>query len=175
MEIEHARRLDPLSLIIAADRGVMLYYSRQYDRSLDQFRTVLEMDPKFSRAQMIYAIYVQKGMFEQARSVNTHIPIDSPWHWVNSAYIEASSGRRAEAARAVLKLRELDEKREVDAATFAMACAITGRTDESLAWLEKAFAQHSNVMVALRVDPLFDSLRDNSRFQNLLRKVGLVP
>ena len=173
-EIERARRLDPLSLIIAADRGVMLYYSRQYNRSLEQFRAVLEMDPHFSRAQMVFAVYVQEGMFEQARSVNTQIPLDSPWHWVNSACIEARSGRHTEAERALRKLRDLDEKHGVDAATFALAYAVMGRTDESLASLEKAFAQHSNVMVALRVDPVFDSLRGDSRFQDLLRKVGLA-
>jgi TolB-like protein/DNA-binding winged helix-turn-helix (wHTH) protein/Tfp pilus assembly protein PilF len=173
VEIERAQQLDPLSLIIAADRGVMLYYSRQYDRSLEQFRAVLEMDPNFSRARMVFAVYVQKGMFEEARSVNTQVPLDSPWHWVNSAYIEARSGRHAEAERALRKLRELNEKQGVDAATFALAYAIMGRTDESLAALEKAFAQHSNVMVALRVDPVFDSLRGEARFEDLVGRVGL--
>src|SRR5947209_16530218 len=65
LEIERARQLDPLSLIIGADRGVMLYYSRQYDRSLEQFRAVLEMDPTFSRARMVFAVYVQKGRFDE--------------------------------------------------------------------------------------------------------------
>jgi TolB-like protein/DNA-binding winged helix-turn-helix (wHTH) protein len=173
VEIERARQLDPLSLIIAADRGVMLYYSRQYDRSLEQFRAVLEMDPNFSRAQMIFGVYVQKRMFEEARSVNTHLPLDSPWHWVNSVYLETRSGRHAEAERALRKLHELDEKQAVDAAALGLAYASMGRRDEAIAWLEKAFAQHSNVMAVLQVDPEFDPMRGDSRFQNLVRKVGL--
>src|SRR3989475_11270086 len=56
-ESERARRLDPLSLIIASDNGAILYYSRQYDRAIQQFRAVREMDPNFSRAGMIRHVY----------------------------------------------------------------------------------------------------------------------
>jgi TolB-like protein/DNA-binding winged helix-turn-helix (wHTH) protein/lipoprotein NlpI len=174
LEIERARQLDPLSLIIGADRGAMLYYSRQYDRSLEQFRAVLEMDPTFSRARMVFAVYVQKGMFDEARSVNTQLTLDSPWYWANSAYIEARARRHAAAEHAVRRLHELDERQAVDAGAFGLAYASTGRRDESIAWLQKALAQHSNVILALQVDPLFDSMRADSRFQDLVRKVGLA-
>ena len=54
-ESERARELDPLSLIIAADRGVILFYARQYDASIAQFRAVKEMEPGFTRAGMVVA------------------------------------------------------------------------------------------------------------------------
>jgi TolB-like protein/DNA-binding winged helix-turn-helix (wHTH) protein len=60
-ESERARQLDPLSLIIAADHGAILYFSRQYDRAIQQFRTVLEMEPDFPRARLIVFADVQKG------------------------------------------------------------------------------------------------------------------
>ena len=60
-ESERARQLDPLSLIIAADNGATLYYSRQYDRAIAQFTAVRELDPNFPRARMILYAYVQKG------------------------------------------------------------------------------------------------------------------
>jgi tetratricopeptide (TPR) repeat protein len=59
-ESERARQLDPLSLIIAADNGAILYFSRQYDRAIEKFRSVLEMDPKFPRAHLIRVAYLQK-------------------------------------------------------------------------------------------------------------------
>lgn len=65
-ESEKARLLDPLSLIVAADRGAILYYSRQYDPAIRQFRSVLDLDPSFSKATMIMYAYVEKGMFQQA-------------------------------------------------------------------------------------------------------------
>ena len=65
-ESERAHELDPLSLIIAADNGVLLYYARQYDRAIAQFRSVLDMDPHFSRAEMVIFAYVEKGMFAEA-------------------------------------------------------------------------------------------------------------
>jgi TolB-like protein/DNA-binding winged helix-turn-helix (wHTH) protein/Flp pilus assembly protein TadD len=60
-ESERARQLDPLSLIIAADNGATLYYSRQYDLAIAKFRAVRELDPNFPRTGVIRAAYVQKG------------------------------------------------------------------------------------------------------------------
>ena len=65
-EIENARQLDPLSLIIATDYGAIFYFSRQYDRAIEQFRAVLEMEPDFPRAHMLVWAYVQKGLFADA-------------------------------------------------------------------------------------------------------------
>ena len=67
-ESERARQLDPLSLIIAADNGAILYFARQYDRAIERFRSVLEMDPGFARAHLVVAAYVQKGQFKDALS-----------------------------------------------------------------------------------------------------------
>jgi TolB-like protein len=65
-ESERARQLDPLSVIIAADHGAILYFSRQYDRAIEQFHAVLTMAPTFGRAHMICYAYVEKGMFREA-------------------------------------------------------------------------------------------------------------
>src|SRR5262249_23674025 len=65
-ESERARQLDPLSLIIAADNAAILYFSRQYDRSIEKFRAVLDMEPDFPRAHMVIFAYVGKGKFTDA-------------------------------------------------------------------------------------------------------------
>jgi TolB-like protein/DNA-binding winged helix-turn-helix (wHTH) protein/Tfp pilus assembly protein PilF len=61
-ESERARQLDPLSMIIAADNGVILYSSRQYDRAIEKFRSVLAMEPNFSRTGMVINAYVEIGI-----------------------------------------------------------------------------------------------------------------
>ncbi len=58
-QIENGRQLDPLSLIIATDYGAILYFSRQYDRAIEHFRGVLEMEPDFPRAHMLVWAYAQ--------------------------------------------------------------------------------------------------------------------
>ena len=65
-ESEIARELDPLSLIVSADRGAILYYSRQYDRAITQFRSVREMDPSFPRTALIERAYERNGQLSEA-------------------------------------------------------------------------------------------------------------
>ena len=70
-ESERARQLDPMSLIIATDRGTILFYARKYDRAIDQFRAVLDMDPAFDNARGLVAVtYVQQGKFAEALKEN---------------------------------------------------------------------------------------------------------
>jgi Tfp pilus assembly protein PilF len=87
-EIERARLLDPLSLIIASDEGAIYYYSRQYDRAIAEFRSVLYMDPTFQRARLIIFPYVEageaaKGLAEIQRWPK---PDDDPWKLMLKTY-----------------------------------------------------------------------------------------
>ncbi|HYL10677.1 MAG TPA: winged helix-turn-helix domain-containing protein [Candidatus Acidoferrales bacterium] len=176
-ESERARQLDPLSLIIATDNGAILYYSRQYDRAIGKFSTVLDMDPNFPRAGLILEAYIQKGMFVEAGTFyEKHKPsdVDAPWYWSSLAYLNGRSGRSAQARRALETLLQLNRRRQVDAKLLIAAYIGVGNKDQALAWLEKAYAQHSNAIPALKVDPMYDPLRSDPRFQDLLRRVGLA-
>jgi TolB-like protein/DNA-binding winged helix-turn-helix (wHTH) protein len=174
-ESERARQLDPLSLIIAADNGAILYYSRQYDRAIAQFNAVRELDSGFPRAAIIFAPYVQKGMFAEAEAdIEQHMPGDNPWHWSSLAYAYGRAGNRARAEYALDKLLDLNQRQLVDPIVIVIAYSGIGNNDQAIAWLEKAFAQHSNGLTGLKVDPIYDPLRDDPRFQNLLRRVGLI-
>jgi TolB-like protein/DNA-binding winged helix-turn-helix (wHTH) protein/Tfp pilus assembly protein PilF len=176
-ESERARRLDPLSLIIAADNGVILYYARQYDRALAQFRAVREMDPHFSRAGMIREVYSQKGMFAEI------LAEDDQWqrtvgdaHWIlaERACVYGRSGQQAQARLALEKLKALNREHPIEPALFVEAYIGMDNKDQAFIWLERAFEQHSNCMTTLKVDPLYDPLRSDPRFQDLLRRVGLA-
>ena len=174
-ESERARQLDPLSLIIASDNGAILYFSRQYDRAIEKWRSVLEMDPEFSRAHLIRAAYLEKGMFAEALAdTNQDGPmVNSPWYWAYLTEIYGRSGRRAEAYHALDELLGLNRRRSIDAQVIAAAYARLGDKNQALAWLEKAYTQHSTELTSLKVSPVYDFLRSDPRFQDLLRRVGL--
>jgi len=175
-ESERARQLDPLSLIIAADNGAILYYSRQYDRAIAQFRAVREMDPYFSRTGMIRWAYEQKGSFAEALAdieKNRRANDDAPWAWSELAYIYGKSGQQAQAQRALERLLELNQRQQVDPAAILWAYLGMGNNDQAFAYLEKAYLQHSNALTSLKVDPRFDPLRGDPHFQNFLHRVGL--
>jgi TolB-like protein/DNA-binding winged helix-turn-helix (wHTH) protein/Tfp pilus assembly protein PilF len=174
-ESERARQLDPLSLIIAADNGAILYYSRQYDRAIAQFKAVRELDPYFPRSGLITDAYIQKGMFAEALAeTQKHFLDESAWHYSNEAFIAGRAGRQQEADAALRKLLELNRRQPMDPIVIVQAYLGTRDKDQTIAWLEKAYAQHSNGLTALKVDPAYDPLRSDPRFQNLLARLGLA-
>jgi len=174
-EIERARQLDPLSLIIATDTGAILYFSLQYDRAIKQFRAVLDMEPNFPRAHLLVFAYVQKGLFADALAdIEKWRRIDdAPGILAIEAYAHGRSGQRVEARRALEKLQQLNRRRQMDPAAIVLAYVAMDKKDEAFVWLQKACSEHSNALTALKVDPIYDPLRSDPRFQELLRRVGL--
>jgi len=177
-ESEHARHLDPLSVIIAADRGAILYFARQYDRAIEQFRAVLDMEPNFSRAHLVLFAYLENGRFADALA---HIEAwrradnqPSPWPWAMEVCVYSRSGQPAKARQALVKLERWNRQSSLDAAPlFAAAYTCMNNNDEALARLQKAYEEHSSALTSLKVDPIYDPLRGDPRFQDLLRRVGL--
>ena len=174
-ESERARQLDPLSLIIAADNGAILYYSRQYDRAIEKWNAVLAMDPAFSRAHLVRNAYVEKGRFADAMAdVEDYHPVDdTPWRWSELAYIYGRSGHRVQALGALRKLEQINRRQPMDSAAILWAHIGMGDKDQAFVWLEKAYTEHSNTLMTLKVEPGYDSLRSDPRFADLLHRVGL--
>jgi TolB-like protein/DNA-binding winged helix-turn-helix (wHTH) protein/Flp pilus assembly protein TadD len=174
-ESELARQLDPLSLIIAADNGAILYFSRQYDRAIDKLRSVNAINPNLSRAHLLVATYANAGRFDQALADEERWRplVQVPVHWATLAYIYGRAGRMADAQRAIRELLQVSRREPVQARVFIWAYAGVEDTAETLAWLEKASAERSGEMVTLKVNPIYDFLHGDSRFQHLLLRVGL--
>jgi Tfp pilus assembly protein PilF len=174
-ESERARQLDPLSLIIAADNGAILFFSREYDRAMKKWRLVLEMDPDFPRAHLIRAAYMEKGMFAEAladtETTRVWTPVPGYWSWLG--YIYGRSGQTAKAHHALDELLRSNATHSGDQILVAWVYLGLGDKDQSLAWLEKAYTQHSTELISLKVNPGYDLLRSDPRFQNLLSRVGL--
>lgn len=175
-ESERARRLDPLSLIIAADNGAILYFARQYDRAIEKWQSILQIEPDFQRAHFIVSAYVEKGMFAEALAdMERQRPrLSPPVYWSSIAYISGRAGRAPQARAALRELLQSSRRRPVQAAFIAGAYLGLGDKDQALAWLERAYAERSNDLVSLKVNPVYDPLRADPRFQRLLERVGLA-
>jgi TolB-like protein/DNA-binding winged helix-turn-helix (wHTH) protein/Tfp pilus assembly protein PilF len=174
-ESERARQLDPLSLIIATDHGAIFYCARQYDRAIAQFRAVLDMDPNFSRAHGgLIDAYEQAGRAAEATDeVDRFAPNDSPWYWAQRVNLYGRSGRTSDARRGLAKLEQLVRHQPLLATpTLLLAYVGTGQNDLAIGLLQKAYAEHSNVVTTLKVDPNYDKLRSDPRFQELLRRLA---
>jgi TolB-like protein/DNA-binding winged helix-turn-helix (wHTH) protein/Tfp pilus assembly protein PilF len=174
-ESERARRLDTLSLIIAADKATILYYARQYDAAIAQSRAIKEMDPAFPLAHMALAAYVEKGRFEEALAEIKDSSQESDiWTSAWQAYVYGRSGREPEAQKALEKVRASYEHGKTNADPVLWAYLGTGDREQALVWLEKAYATRSNLLTTLKVNPAFDPLRNDPRFIDLLRQVHLA-
>jgi len=100
---------------------------------------------------------------------------DAPWLCSEEAYVYGRTGQADRARAALAKLEEWNRRQPVDAAAFVAPYIALGDKDRAFFWLEKAYAQHSNAMTWLKVGPMFDPLRSDPRFQDLMRRVGLAP
>ena len=175
-ESERARQLDPLSLIIATDHAAILYYARQYDRAIEQFRAVLAMEPKFLRAHMVVYPYVEKGMFPEALAETDRWRHGdgSPVSEVE-AYVYGRRGKQQQAERALAQWKQGSPGRPVSVTLAVLEAYIaTGRNEDAVALIEKSYREHSNLVTSLKVEPALDPLRGDPRFQELLRGVGLA-
>jgi TolB-like protein/Tfp pilus assembly protein PilF len=171
-EIEQARRLDPLSPKISANAGVVFYYARRYDQAISALRKALDLFPDDVNSHLqLGTIYLQKGLYEQA-VVEFSTATDA--HEL-LACAHAMAGRRDEALAALDELKEQSRRRYTSPGDFAVVYAALGEREQAFLWLEKAFDERDGWMLYLKVAPLFDPLRTDPRFQDLVRRVGLPP
>ena len=181
-ESERARQLDPLSLIIAADHAVILYDSRQYDRAIEQFRAVREMEPDFPRTGMIVNAYMEEGKFADALAQVEAPPskrqLDTARFYAEETYVYGRWGRQQEAQHAFASLQQELKRHPVsepDLSRMLLAPYIgVGRKNEAIGILEKLYAEHTNALVSIKVDPFYDPLRSDRRFEDLLKRAHFV-
>jgi serine/threonine-protein kinase len=176
-EIEKARALDPLSLIIAATVGDVLVMQRRYDEALDQFRRAIELDASFPKSYHgAGRAYVEKGMyaeaiamFEKARDLTAGFPI--PLALLAHAY--GVSGRKDEARRLLAEFLDMRQREYVCPFVLARIYLGLGQLDETFEMLEQSFEQRDARLIHLKVAPIFDPLRGDPRYESLLDRIGL--
>ena len=174
-EMRKAENLDPLSLIINADLAELLVLAHSYDESIQQSRKTIEMDPNFALAHnQLAQAYLQKHMYDKAvAELQKAVQLSggSPTSIANLARAYVLSGNRSEAEKLLSDLKKRSNPGYSNASEIAMIYASLGDTDQAMSWLEKGYEERFNPGVLLR--PGFDPLRSDSRFQNLVHRIGL--
>ena len=176
-EEKQALAFDPLSLLFNTALGRLLYFIRQYDQAIEQCWKSLELDSSFGFAYGILGLaYSQKGRFEEAVSALQKAIIlteGNPTYIASLAQIYALQGRKTEAQRFLDELKKVSKKRFVSAYFVASVWASLGDTTHALEGLRKACDERAFWLIFLNVDPMFDQLRSDKRFQLLLSRIGL--
>lgn len=175
-ELERAQELDPLSLIINANLGFRFYWARQYDQAIQHLQKTLEVDPNFPLVHSYLGlVYVQKGMYEEALAAvqRAHTLSGSRHTGGPLGYTYGVMGRRQEAQAQLKALLEASEQEFVPPYYIALVYVGLGEADHAFQWLEQAYKDRSGYLFELKVDPMFDPLRSDPRFQDLLRRIRL--
>jgi TolB-like protein/Tfp pilus assembly protein PilF len=176
-EMKKAQALEPLSLIINTNLGWMLYFARRYDQAIEQYQKTLEMDKNFYPARFrLGQAYLQTGSIEEAvkefeQAVTLSERKARPLALLGHAY--GLLGNRTAAERMLHELNELSKKRYVSSLEIARIYVALGGKDHAFDSFNKAIDEREGWLIWLKLEPSFDSLRSDTRYTELLRRMGL--
>ena len=176
-ETKRAQELDPMSLIINTMLGWQYYLARQNDQAVDQLRKVLDIDQKFAPARRILeGVYFQMGNEREAVADREKIISlsGSPELAASIEDVFIKSGYKGVLRSWLDGMMVISKYGYVSSYDIAQIHARLGEKEETLSWLEKAYTEHDSGLVSLAVDPLFDSVRSDPRFRDLLKRLKLA-
>lgn len=171
-----ALELDPLGGG-SADLGWVLFNARRYDEAIRELRSVVAVRPNDAWARLVLGqALICTGQSQEAISLLENAVSRtnrSPGSilWLAAAYAHAE--RRTEALRLIDELKRRQKTTYVPPAVFIFPYLALGDYDQAFAGLERAYQEQSNNMMFLRVNPFYDPVRNDPRFKDLLRRVGL--
>jgi TolB-like protein/Flp pilus assembly protein TadD len=174
-ELERARELDPLSLLMETAMGRTLYFARRYEAAVAQCRRALELDPDYRLAQFnLGRALVETGKGGEAIAEFKKATRRGEALYLGGLGYAYARSEQQDRARGVLKqLETLAERNYVSAYESAKVHAGLGQAERAMEWLERAYTERAVGIVVVKVDPVFDLLHSDPRFQGLLRRMGL--
>jgi TolB-like protein/Tfp pilus assembly protein PilF len=176
-ESRRAEDLDPLSPVISMDVGANLTRARRFDEAIAQFNRTLTLDPNFYATRYALATaYHAKGNYAEAiAEYRKALALsDDPWVKALLARSLAKSGQRDEAIKLLGELQSESARRYIPSSGLAVVFGALGEKDKAFAWLEKDVTERTPLPALFSVNPVFDDLRDDPRFADLLRRITLA-
>src|SRR5437588_2453207 len=169
-----AIELDPLNSFFQSALAYYLYHARRYDDAMVQVRKTLELDPTSTLAHnLLGRCLLGKGdtagaiaEFQQGK-----INITGAWYQGLLGYAYAISGDRPKAEQILRELEAQAKRQYVNSSAFAAIYLGLGEKDKALDWLDVAYENQESACWLLKVDPIYDSVRNEPRFQALVQKV----
>ncbi len=176
-EMRTAAELDPLALEKISAIGDVNYFQRNFDGAIDQYRKIIEMDPGSGFGHWALGnAYLQKGMYDEAvKEYRISIPLsgDSPDESATLACAYALSGERRAALQIIEELKQRSGRSHVPPSIIAFIYSALGDREQAFEWLEKGYHGKDFLLSVLNIEPLFEGLHGDSRFDDLLKRVGL--
>jgi TolB-like protein/Tfp pilus assembly protein PilF len=170
---------DPASPSISHSLAVQLYLARQFDQVIKQAHNTLEMDPHFAISyQVLGEAYLSKEMYREGLLALEQFSALSRSSATSRALLGYAHARLGEHSAALRLIEELDAASQhgfVPALLFALVYAGLDNQDKAFSWLEKAYEERFYRLAYLKVEPLWDPIRSDPRFADLLRRVGIPP
>lgn len=173
-----AKKLDPLSLFTNVSLAWAYYFARDYERAVAQGRKALEMEPRFDFAYWIVGLALaQQGVMDEAiNALNQAVILTGGGltYEAHLGYAYALSGKREEARQVLADLEEIANGKYVPAYYFAIIHLGLGEQEQTFQWLERAVEERSGFLAFIKVEPMFDALRPDTRFSELLKRMGFA-
>lgn len=173
---QKAIELDLLSSMFNSGLGWKFFSERRYDEAMAQARKALELDSSFASAhELLGRCSLWKGdtasaiaEFQKAKLLDPQ-----PYYDAYLAYAHARAGDRAKAEQVLRDLDDLSKQRYVSPGLRMLLHFGLGEKEKALDWLEKCYEEQDGACWTLKIEPLYDPVRNEPRFQALLKKVGL--
>jgi serine/threonine protein kinase/predicted Zn-dependent protease len=176
-ENRRAFEIDPLSPIINMFRANTYCYARDYNRAIEEFKKARELHPNFTYTHLYLACtysFVNKHEEAIKSMQKAKMLSDSPKSDAFLGYVYARAGKKDQALQMLDSLLKLPDQTLVQhACSMAFLYIALRYNDQAFYWLEKAYQQRDYELIHLKIDPVFDPVRSDPRFIELLKKMGL--
>lgn len=173
-EMKRAMELEPLSIMQGANFAGVLMYAHRFDEALEQAKKTYELDPTHIGAlSWLGHTYNAKGMYVESLAIMEKASQPNNTFYAQMGYSYAKLGRRSDSEAVINKWKEAEKTTYVMSYWVAVTYAALGEKDAAFAELEKAYQSHDWFLQRLKTDPFMDPLRNDPRFNDMIKRLNL--